>query len=205
MSLRPADLHPDFEQDRLTFLADLISACRAAALELYRPDSGETPWSLGCRCYDRITFAIAQAAAGGRYPWLTIVNKRAPGEPFIFRIGTQPLKFYTGSSSSPSTRSLRVDPPEIRAMTLFGPADGTPANVFVWRLAVGVDGTGRVAQVTLIEVNKAGYVRQSFSIPFSGNPAGTVVSFFPDGITLPPPDVGTWDEEAEVGNAGRNE
>src|SRR6266568_4595049 len=203
MALRSEELHPDFEESRLTFLADMFARCRTEAYELHRAGSGETPWSLGCRCYDRITFAIEHAARSGLYPWLGIIQARAPGEPFIFRIGSQPLKFYTGNSAKPTARSLRIDPPELRAMTLFGSSDGTPSDIWVWRIAINVDIKGRVVQVTLIQATERGWVRQMFSIPFSGNPTGIVIPLFQNGITQPPPDVGTWEEEAEADDGSR--
>ncbi len=203
MSLQSADLHPDFEALRLTFLADMFARCRAEAGELHRPGSGETPWSLGCRCYDRITFAIEQAARSGQYPWLGIIQARAPGEPFLFQIGSQPVKFYTGNSAKPTARSLRIDPPELRALTLFGTSDGTPSDIWIWRIAINVDAKGRVVQVTLLQATGGGSVRQPFSIPFSGNPGGVVVPLFQNGITQPPPDVGTWEEEVEADDGSR--
>jgi hypothetical protein len=139
MNFHPSEVAPDFQEDRLQCLAELFVGCRDGALEAFNPSAGETAWSLGCRSYERITYGIERLADAGTHPWLSIVQRRVTGEQFVFRIGTQPLKFYTGSPTRP-TRSLRVDYPELRALNLLTARDGSrpERGCGEWRSALTV-------------------------------------------------------------------
>lgn len=203
--MNPTDLHPEFELERLQFLAELFVRCRDGALEKHEAGRGETAWALGCRCYDRMTYAIEEAAASGTVPWLSIIQGRRPGEQFVFRIGTQPVRFYTGTSARPNPRSLRVDHPELRALELFGSSDGSEPGWWLWRIAIGVGANGRVSDVTLLQTTRGGDVRLPCPIPFSLNPQGAVVSLFKSGIELDGPDVGVWEDEKETKGGGRDD
>lgn len=203
MTFHPTDVALEFHEDRLKVLAELFATCRERALERFDPAAGETAWSLGCRSYERMTYAIEQLAAAGTYPWLSIVQGRMPGEQFVFRVGAQPLKFYTGSPTRPNARTLRVDHPEIRALNLLPTDDGLPPGAWVWRVAIGVDAEGHVTQVTLLQATRGGSVRNPYSIPFSRNPTGNIVPIFQSGIELDLPDIGEFDSETEAED-GRN-
>lgn len=203
MSFHPSDVSPDLQEERLRVLAELFVSCRKGAMETYAPAKGETPWDLGCRSYSRITWAIERAADCGEHPWLTILSRRVPGKQFVFRVGSQPLRFYTGSPLKPTARSLRVDHPELRALDLFrGDDDGLPRGAWVWRLAIGVDAEGNVSQVTLVQVTRGGTTRNPYSIPFSNNPQGNVVPIFQSGIELPKVQIDTWEDEVEAADGG---
>jgi len=196
----PSELCQDFQDDRLRFLAELFSATRDAALDLYRPEEGENPWDLGCRCYSRTTFALEQAAGSGEHPWLTILQPRVPGKQFIFKVGQQPVRFYTGSSARPNPRSLRCEHMELHALELALPDQvGTKATEWLWRIAIGVDQTGHVAQVAVLQTTRGGSVRNPYSIPFSRNEAGVIVPMpLRSGIEMEKPDVGTWEDDIEA-------
>ena len=203
MSFHPSDVSAEFEEDRLRFMAELFVACRKGAMDSYAPDAGETPWDLGCRSYSRITWAIERAAKSGDHPWLTILSKREPGKQFIFQVGSQPVRFYTGSPLKPTARSLRVEHPELRALDLFpGEDDGLPHGAWVWRIAIGVDAEGNVAEVTLVQATRGGTTRNPYSIPFSNNPKGNVIPIFQSGIELPKPQIDTWEDEVEAEDGG---
>lgn len=204
MTFHPTDVCADFQEDRLQLLAELFATCRDGALDSYDPGAGETAWSLGCRSYERITFAIEQLALAGAHPWLSLVQGRMPGEQFVFRVGSQPVKFYTGSPTRPNARTLRVDHPEIRALNLLPTDDGLPAGAWVWRIAIGVDAEGKVAQVTILQATRGGSVKNPYSIPFSRNPAGNIVPLFEQqsGIELDRPEIETWDDVDEAEDGG---
>ena len=72
--------------------------CATSNSLLHEPDEGDGPWSLGCRAYERICFAIRKASS--IYNWLKILNEKS-SLAFSFAVGNVPFRFYRGNPEEP--------------------------------------------------------------------------------------------------------
>jgi hypothetical protein len=88
MEEMPWELNSDLTKDRIITLASLIAQKRAEVIELHDEILGDTPLSLGMRCYECCRTEIIRAAQD--LPWLFILT---PEGRFTFRIGSTPVRF----------------------------------------------------------------------------------------------------------------
>jgi len=215
MNVMPWDIHPALAPERLAFVARLMRAVRAEAVDGHEAEKGDTAWGLGCRAHERTLFAITNAASGIASDWLSVIE---PGLHFVFGIGTVPVRFYRGEAESPPTRSLKRNYPEIAAQrqmafTLPGFAAPTRAEddkEYVWRIAIETDVDGCVSRIVLVEVADDLSTRTIYEIPETS--IGYVASTEPqrrEGKTLPPPRVSlksakTTKKTKKVGDNGED-
>ena len=70
----PWDLHPALTEERLSACARLLARGRSDAVAMADPWAGDDAWSIGCRAYSFSRNRLRQAAEGGRYPWLGVLD-----------------------------------------------------------------------------------------------------------------------------------
>lgn len=189
--LLPWQIHPGLTEERLKFVARLISTIRADTVALHDPDGGDGAWSLGCRAYERTCFGIKKAAENAEHSdWLSMVDQR--GLHFVFSVGGVPFRFYKTDDPEENVapRTLRRFFPELRAQQLaFFDASEVPASDLFFRLAVETEADGRAAGITFVQVDGAGTIYAAWPIPLDGAGAEPL-STRRVGVTLPPPQVG---------------
>jgi len=148
--MKPTDIHPGLQEERLVIIGQLITAARHAAVSDHKPSEGDNNWVLGCRCYAWACHGVRRATE--RYPeWLTIIED---GLHFVFGIGGVPLRFYRGEPDDVPERTMSVNLPELRArQDAFSFAAQYRSKTHL-RLAVETDSLGEVSTITLIEVDE---------------------------------------------------
>jgi hypothetical protein len=154
--------YPELTQQQLGIVADIIRQARQATLILYDPIGGDNGWSHGCRAHVRSVFALTEASK--QYPWLTVLPEierlRA-----TFAIAGRPFRFYRGIPQEPPTNYLATTFAEVRQLQWVLKLDGLRPIDKILRIAVETDAQGATADITLVEVDEAGNVTNSYAIP----------------------------------------
>lgn len=168
----PWDLHPALTEERLSACARLLARGRADAVAMADPWAGDDAWSIGCRAYSFSRNRLRQAAEGGRYRWLGVLDHT---HHFVFLIDGVPVRFFRGDADEPSKRTLRQQESEAQQLALaLGDAGGAEGLMF--RLAV--------------ETGEGGEVKRVVFLALRGE-AGAVECFWPVSIEVEPVSLGT--------------
>ncbi|MBU8541728.1 hypothetical protein [Falsiroseomonas tokyonensis] len=142
----PWDLHPALTAERLSACARLLARGRTDAVAMADPWAGDDAWSIGCRAYSFSRNRLRQAAEGGRYPWLGVLDST---HHFVFLIDGVPVRFFRGDAEDPTKRTLRQQETEAQQLALaFGDAD--TAEGLMFRLAVETGEGGEVTRVVFL-------------------------------------------------------
>lgn len=143
---RPWELHPALTEERLSACARLLARGRADAVAMADPWAGDDAWSIGCRAYSFSRNRLRQAAEGGRYPWLGVLDET---QHFVFLIDGVPVRFFRGDAEEPSKRTLRQQESEAQQLALsLGDAGGAEGLMF--RLALETGEAGEVTRVVFL-------------------------------------------------------
>lgn len=190
--LKPTDIHPGLQEERLIEIANLIRAARHEAEIRHEPRFGDDNWVLGCRCYRWSCHAIEMAVETSP-DWLRIVEGGRGGLHFVFSVGTVPLRFYRGEPADVPAKTLRINFPELHAhQDAFAFAKNyTTATKTHLRLAVETDEVGEATVISLVEVDEdLNRVGDPWVIP---GETGKVFQFRPkdEGKDLGKPTVGS--------------
>jgi hypothetical protein len=184
-SFEPWRKYPDLTRDRLSVIATIIRNVRHGCIMLHEPDEGDGPWSLGCRAYERIGFAIRKATI--KYNWLkTLPEKSALA--FSFAIGNVPFRFYRGNPEEPPYHYQAKSYGENHHIQLCLALDlggDITALDGVLRLAVEISDL-EVSTVTLVEVDSDGKPLDAYIIPFDEGSTNLVSIEAPPPIVTPP-------------------
>jgi hypothetical protein len=167
---------------------------------LHDPDEGDGAWSLGCRAYERIGFAIRKANI--TYNWLkTLPEKSALA--FSFAIGNVPFRFYRGNAEEPPFHYQSKSYGEVHHVQLCLALDlggEITALEGVLRLAVEISEL-EVSTVTLVEVDSDGKPIDSYVIPFDEGNNNIVSIEAPPPIITPPAIAEPLEQEEEKRDA----
>lgn len=182
---RPWNSYPALTEERLRIVADLIRRVRQEVVALHAPNEGDNEWSLGCRAYTRICYAITKATQ--QFDWLTVLPD--PGKPlrFVFTIGQVPIRFYRGDADDPPARYLVSTTAERMARQMAFEFEGIPALDRFLRIAVDTNALGEADVVALAEFDELGSLLNAYPIPVA---ADSRIAQFPirkEGVALPPP------------------
>ncbi len=181
-SFEPWQKYPDLTQDRLSTIAEIMRRVRRDVVALFEPEKGDGPWSLGCRAYERICFAIKKAA--DTYDWLTILPEPRPLE-FSFAIASVPFRFYRGRPDEPPENYIFKSFGELQHLQLCLEIEGLQPIDSILRLAVQTDGTREASSVTLVEMDVGGNPTATWVVPFDGL-ASNVTPIQTPPVDLPP-------------------
>lgn len=160
----PSKKYPALTVERLSRIATLIRRVRQECVDLYEPEKGDGPWSLGSRVYERTFFEIKELAKI-ETSWLGI-NKEFHALQFSFNIGPVPLRYFRGDPEDPPSRYLARTDGELFQLQYCIHFDDRPAVDSMLRLAVEVDSTRQAAAVFLIEIDEYKEVIGQYRIPF---------------------------------------
>lgn len=165
----PWDLHPALTEERLSACARLLARGRADAVALADPWAGDDAWSIGCRAYSFSRNRLRQAAEGGRYPWLGVLDET---HHFVFLIDGVPVRFFRGDAAEPSKRTLRQQESEAQQLALaLGDAGGAEGLMF--RLAVETGEAGAVTRVVFLALRgEEGSVECCWPVPLRHDDVG---------------------------------
>jgi hypothetical protein len=142
----PWDLHPALTGERLSACARLLARGRADAVAMADPWAGDDAWSIGCRAYSFSRNRLRQAAEGGRYPWLSVLDAT---HHFVFLVDGVPVRFFRGDAEEPTKRTLRQQETEAQQLALaLGGAE--TAEGLMFRLAVETGAGGEVTRVVFL-------------------------------------------------------
>jgi hypothetical protein len=182
---KPWIKYPSLSRERLSVVANIIRHVRAETALLHEPKNGDTDWSLGCRAYSRTCHAIREAAKTNQ--WLRVLPETANLQ-FSFGIGEIPFRFYRGKADDPPERYLASTFGEIHHVQAALDIDGLRPLDKILRLAIEPVATSDVYTVTLVEVDEAGNVTETFVIPFVGEvETGKVSPLESKPVDVPPP------------------
>jgi len=158
----PWDLHPALTEERLSACARLLARGRADAVAMADPWAGDDAWSIGCRAYSFSRNRLRQAAEGGRYRWLGVLDHT---HHFVFLIDGVPVRFFRGDADEPSKRTLRQQESEAQQLALaLGDAGGAEGLMF--RLAVETGEDGEVTRVVFLALRgEEGQVECFWPVP----------------------------------------
>lgn len=163
----PWDLHPALTEERLSACARLLARGRADAVAMADPWAGDDAWSIGCRAYSFSRNRLRQAAEGGRYRWLGVLDHT---HHFVFLIDGVPVRFFRGDADEPSKRTLRQQESEAQQLALaLGDAGGAEGLMF--RLAVETGEDGEVTRVVFLALRgEEGRVECFWPVPIEVEP-----------------------------------
>ncbi|WP_203077155.1 hypothetical protein [Falsiroseomonas ponticola] len=157
----PWDLHPALTEDRLSACARLLARGRSDAVAMADPWAGDDAWSIGCRAYSFSRNRLRQAAEGGRYRWLGVLDAT---HHFVFLIDGAPVRFFRGDAEEPTKRTLRQQESEAQQMALalgdLGAAEG-----LMFRLAVETGEGGEVTRVVFLALREDGATECFWPVP----------------------------------------
>lgn len=158
----PWDLHPALTEERLSACARLLARGRADAVAMADPWAGDDAWSIGCRAYSFSRNRLRQAAEGGRYPWLGVLDET---HHFVFMIEGVPVRFFRGDAEEPSKRTLRQQESEAEQLAL-ALGDVGSAEGLMFRLAVETGEGGEVRRIVFLALRgEAGHVECFWPVP----------------------------------------
>jgi len=88
----PWEHNIELSEDRIKQLANFISLVRAEVIERHDEELGDTPLSLGMRCYECCRKRIIRESQDNMFPWLTILTN---DKRFTFGFGNTkvPVRF----------------------------------------------------------------------------------------------------------------
>lgn len=181
----PWTVYQPLTQECLSIVAQIIRQARRDTLILYDPLGGDNSWSHGCRAYVRSIFALTESSK--KYPWLTVVPE-VERLRSTFAIGGIPFRFYRGMAEEPPTHYLATTFGEVRQLQLALKIDGLRPIDTVLRIAVETDAQGETTDITLVEVDEAGNITNSYLIPL-GTAKSNVILAQAEAIDLPAPTV----------------
>jgi len=149
----PSDDYPGLTAERLAAIGDVIWVARNEAADDYRPDKGETNWTLGVSGFERSNFAVSSARA--KLPWLSIIAGAGGGPVmFVASIGGHPLRFYRGEPEDIPVRYRQMSFPEFagqkEAAKLYASLPGNRGL----RIAIENDPKGRPSAIYLVEMDE---------------------------------------------------
>lgn len=171
-NFEPSTKYNDLTRDRLSAIANIIRNVRRDALKLHDTANGDNEWSLGCRVYARTCHAIRETAK--KQPWLTILPEPETLR-FSFAIGSVPFRFYKGAPDDPPERYLITTYGELHHRQMLLEMEGLPLLDTTLRLAVEVDPvTRQVSSVSLVEMDEARNIIETYAIPFDVEPAALI-------------------------------
>lgn len=177
--------YPQLTQESLCIVAEVIRQARQDTLALYDPTGGDNAWSHGCRAYVRSVFALEQASK--KFPWLTILPE-VERLRSTFAIGGVPFRFYRGNADEPPTHYLATTFAEVKQLQWALKLDRLRPTDRILRIAVETDAQGKTMDVTLVEVDEAGNVINSYVIPPTVAPTNIIPAVVPP-IDLPAPQI----------------
>jgi len=181
-TFQPWTKYPSLSRERLSAIANIIRRVRTETVALHDAAGGDSEWSLGCRAYSRTCHAIRASAKN--YAWLTILHENENLR-FSFVIGTVPFRFYRGRPDDPPDRYLISTYGELHHLQTVLALEGLRPLDRILRLAVETDATREVSNVTLVEMDEAGNVTDTYTIPFDVEQANvTLLQAKP--VELPP-------------------
>ncbi|GGE05190.1 MULTISPECIES: hypothetical protein [Rhizobium] len=185
--LTPWDYHPDLTEERLCAVASMIVDGRHSALERYDEAAGDNSWTHGCRAFQFGRFRILNAADGGSYPWLSVIDRTLQ---LVFKIGEVPVRIYKGMPDEPTSRTLRQSFGELNQLGLLFLRD-EKAQDLAYRFAVETDVDGAVLAVSFVGFHGETAVL-NWNVPFDSTLGftGTVGREASEIVKLDPPSVG---------------
>ena len=177
MSWQPWNHYPGLTLDRLVCVADIIRTARDGAADDHRPETGEGPWSLGVRCYERTCTALSWSTETQK--WLTIVTGSEGGPVhFVMSIGGHAVRFCHGTPEDIPRRYREPSFPELVEQQLALQLDGDLPTDRALRIVIDNDASGRPETICLVEIsNDTGNATETYLIPVSSQ--ATVALFAP--------------------------
>jgi hypothetical protein len=161
MESNPWELHPDLTEDRLITIGKIITKTRKEALQLYEPESGDGPWSLECRIYERTMNGFIAAAK--ELSWLRCVRKNLY---FLVLVGKVPIRFKRRDFERAAEMDIKLFGPEIMAHQLAFDFD---QSGWYWRVFIETDEFRDILRLVLAQITEQGNTRNAYTIPVSGS------------------------------------
>lgn len=128
----PWELNSDLAKDRLITIASLIAKKRGETVDLHDEEGGDTPLSLGIRCYERCRTEINEVADSNIWQWL---SKLTPEGRFTFLIGNTPIRFSRNDPKKLPDRKLITSFETQHQMDIFS-NEGRPYAEIRWFIVV---------------------------------------------------------------------
>ena len=164
----PWATYPGVTAERLAEVANTIWAARNEAADDYRPDKGETNWSLGVCAFERTCYAVSQASIASS--WLTIKSGTGGGPVvFVFSIGGHPVRFFRGEPEDIPERYRMLPFPECDEQREAAKQYALLPPGRALRFVIENDSTGRPVVIYLVEMDgETGKSLSVYEIPREG-------------------------------------
>jgi len=155
---KPWEIDPSLEESRLQAIGGLIIDISNECTDLHDEASGDGPWSLGCRIYERVENRLIAISESGVWPWLKAYRQRTALE-FSVMIGNCLVRYYRGDADNPTCMQL------VRAEEMqrhFGFLLDDPDEAFTWFIVLERDQQNRGLRVVVQQANSDGVVRHQW-------------------------------------------
>jgi len=159
MGSKPWEIFPELQKEHLCLIAKIIKDVRNKTVELYDPNEGDGPWSLGCRAYERILNIICLEAE--KFPWLSIYRENLY---FVMMVNNIPIRFYRGAFDKPTKRTLRRKFPENIDYHQLN-FDFETDREWAWRISVDTEPDGSVFSISIAQYDYSGNYQNKWDIP----------------------------------------
>lgn len=192
--MRPSDYNPEFTDERLVKIAQLIQRGRNDAVDRHEPEIGGTNWTRGVCAYSFACHQIEQASGTTGFEWLEIIDN---GMRFQFSIGNVLMRFWRGDPSEPTAKISAATPVEQYLLDL---EPGIPTAGLLYRIGYVTDFDGSMLQAFFAAMRNG---VSELVWPISLDNADPLIIVLddtrPEGRELPAPYVG--DRQDDVGDA----
>lgn len=159
------ELPPGFTRERLAELVWAMRVGTASAADDYRPEKGDTSWSLGCVAYDRRKFQVTRLAE--RRAWLAIISRNPE---FIFTVDGYPVKHFKGEPEEPPLRAFVRRPRELDAIQRVLALEGVVNIQPLLRLILTTDEQHCLSGAYLFQLNEDGALYDRWVLPMDERP-----------------------------------
>ena len=196
---KPWDIDAALTEERLRLLAGTIQEVRDAALQLHDPSSGESTWSLGCRCYERLQRRFQRLADGEWSPWFRYAPL-GPRLAYLIHFEGVAIRHYWApfaDEADPPPKAVRRAFENIeraKQMSLPGFEENPKKDrTLTWLLQVGTDRIDLgVDRVIIFRADEEGEVQNEYLIPLEPGVrvAAAARETPPPPVEIEPPTIG---------------
>ncbi len=184
LNWNPTSISTCLADKYLTPIADRLWRVQEKLSRHVQPNEGDDSWVAGCTAYKRRCFALEHMQLEEEFrPWLWAGS--VDGH-FTIKLDGFPVRiFRTPAEGEIPDRYVERSQMEL---ALLGSALGTPSNEvpdYLYRIEVVSTGFGKPVSIALVEVNSAGEVTNTYTIPRSA-PVKASVSIEPIRKRKPP-------------------
>ena len=156
----PMTLNPNFKENQLIEVAQLLADVRAEVVDLHNKDLGDTNKSLGIRSYECCCTHLVRKSL--EVDWLKILT---PKGRFTFSIADVPVRFWKGQPDKLPSGKLIRSHEAMMQMELFSTQD-SPSEI-IWFFVLSTDQTKCVDRAFFVGYSDVGEIVVNWEVPMN--------------------------------------